>query len=143
MIFSLLTLPIDGFKFILRTLVRTAEEQWTDDAPLKERLLELQVLLDQGDITEEQYVEAEAEILRELRAVRNRKRELAGLPPEEAGQVFTGVVKEGSGASLTYEPQEEAPQFEVETHLPGTSASIPPPSRGGGRRGPRRKRRGR
>lgn len=102
MIFSLLSLPFDGFKFVLNTIIKAAQEQWTDDAPLKEKLLELQVLLDQGDISEEEYIEAEAEILRGLRDIQNRKREMAGLPPED-GTGLSGTVKEGSGASLTFE----------------------------------------
>lgn len=81
---DLLFSPLTGFKFVLRTLQRVAEEQYTDDAPLKERLLELQVQLEAGDLTEEQYVRAEAEIIRELREVQNRKRELAGVPAEDA-----------------------------------------------------------
>jgi hypothetical protein len=105
MIFSLLTLPIDGIKFIFNTIAKVAEEQWTDDAPLKEQLLELQVHLENGDITEEQYVEAEAEILRGLREIQNRKRELAGAPPED-GTGLSGKVKEGSGASITFNVDE-------------------------------------
>lgn len=40
---SLLTIScfLPSFKFILRTLSKVTEEQCTDDAPLKERLLEL------------------------------------------------------------------------------------------------------
>ena len=53
---DLLFSPISGFKFILRTLNRIAEEQYTDDAPLKEQLLELQVRLDSGEITEDDYI---------------------------------------------------------------------------------------
>jgi hypothetical protein len=102
MIFSLLTLPIDGFKFILNTIAKVAEEQWTDDAPLKEQLLELQVLLENGEITEDQYVETEAEILRSLRDIQNRKREMAGAPTEERTGL-SGKVKEGSGASITFD----------------------------------------
>ena len=60
---DLLLSPISGFKFILRTLARAAEEQYTDDAPIKERLLELQTLLEEGSITEEEYVEQEREVL--------------------------------------------------------------------------------
>jgi len=101
MIFSLLTFPIDGFRFILSTLGKVAEEQWTDDAPLKEQLLELQVKLENSDITEDEYVEAEAAILRSLRDIQNRRRELAGTP--EATEGLSGRVKEGSGASLTFE----------------------------------------
>ena len=37
---DLLLLPISGFKFVFRTLQKVAEEQYTDDAPVKQRLLE-------------------------------------------------------------------------------------------------------
>jgi cytochrome c-type biogenesis protein CcmH/NrfG len=80
---DLLLSPITGFKFILRTLQRVAEQEYTDDAPLKERLLELQVKLEEGEISETEYVAEEAGIMRQLRELQNRKRELAGLPPEE------------------------------------------------------------
>lgn len=79
---DLLLLPISGFKFVMRTLLQVAEEQYTDSGPVKERLLELQVKLDSEEITEEEYVKAEAEIFRELREIEKRKRELAGAPPE-------------------------------------------------------------
>ena len=100
---DLLMLPFTGFKSVLRTIMKVAEEQYTDDAPIKERLLHLQVALDEGTITEEQYVEQEAQVLRELREIQNRKRELAGLPPEEATGL-SGKVKEGSGVELTWDP---------------------------------------
>src|SRR5213076_2556801 len=101
MIFSLLSLPFDGFKFILNTLVKVAEEQWTDDAPLKQQLLELQALLDNGEITEEQYIDTEAKILRHLREIQERKRELAGAEPRDE-EGLSGKVQEGSGASVTF-----------------------------------------
>jgi cytochrome c-type biogenesis protein CcmH/NrfG len=99
---DLLLAPITGFQFILRTLARVAEEQYTDDAPVKERLLELQVLLEQGDISEDEYMEQEAAILQQLREIENRKREMAGLAPEER-KPLSGKVAEGSGASVTIE----------------------------------------
>lgn len=97
---DLLLAPITGFKFILRTVQRIAEEQYTDDAPIKERLLELQVLLESGEISEAEYVQREGEILRELREIENRKRELAGVPPEAPRGPLHGKVGEGSGASV-------------------------------------------
>ncbi len=99
---DLLFAPISGFKFILNTLAKVAEEQYTDDAPIKERLLQLQVQLDEGEITEEEYIEQEAEILQRLRDIENRKREMAGLEAEER-QPLSGKVAEGSGASVTIE----------------------------------------
>src|SRR3954469_1993332 len=101
LIADLLLLPIDGMKFVFRTLAKVAEEQHTDDAPVKERLGALQGGLEAGDVSEEQYVAEEAAILRELREIENRKREMAGVAREEnAGQPFTGKVGEGSGVSV-------------------------------------------
>ena len=97
---DLLLMPVQGLKFVFRTLARVAEEQYTDDAAVKERLLELQVRLEGGEITEEEYVAEEAQILRELREIQNRKRELAGLEREEAEGPYSGKVGEGSGAEL-------------------------------------------
>ena len=98
---DLLFAPISGFKFVLNTLAKVAEEQYTDDAPVKERLLELQVRLEAGDVTEEQYVAEEAAILRELREIENRKREMAGVAREDDVRApFTGKVGEGSGVSV-------------------------------------------
>ena len=51
---DLLLAPFSGFNFVMRTLLKVAEEQWTDDAPLKEQLLMLQVQLEGGELTEEQ-----------------------------------------------------------------------------------------
>jgi gas vesicle protein GvpG len=82
---DLLSLPLSGLKFVFRTLRQVAEEQYTDTGPIKERLLELQLQLESEEITEAEYVQREADILRELREIENRKRELAGLPPEDRG----------------------------------------------------------
>ena len=103
---DLLLAPFSGFNFIMRTLRRIAEEQWTDDAPLKEQLLELQVRLEDGTLTEEQYLEAEAAILREIREVQRRKIELAGGDPDAFAGGLTGQVGEGSSASITWNPEE-------------------------------------
>ena len=94
---DLLLLPISGFKFVFRTLQRVAEEQYTDDAPVKQQLLELQVQLESGDITEEEYVAQEATILRQLREIENRKREMAGMPAETKEGAF--VFRPGKGTS--------------------------------------------
>ena len=107
---DLLLAPFSGFNFIMRTVLKVAEEQWTDDAPLKEQLLELQVQLESGDMTEEQYLEAEAAILREIREVQRRKIELAGGDPDALAGGLSGKVQEGSGASLTWDPNETEQQ---------------------------------
>ncbi len=104
---DLLLAPFSGWNFIMRTLLKIAEEQWTDDTPLKEQLLTLQVELEDGSITEEQYVAAEAAILREIREVQRRKISLAGGDPDALEGGISGfAVQEGSGASITWDPNE-------------------------------------
>jgi len=100
---DLLGLPFSGFNFVMRTLQRVAEEQYTDDATVKERLLELQLKLESEEITEEEYSREEAAIIRELRAVENRKRQLAVAPPAEhdRGLAFTAAETKAS-ASVTF-----------------------------------------
>jgi len=87
-------------------LLKVAEEQWTDDAPLKEQLLALQLELESGEVTEEQYLEAEAAILKGIREIQRRKIELAGGDPDALEGGLSGKVQEGSGASITWEPEE-------------------------------------
>jgi hypothetical protein len=90
---DLLFAPISGFQFIMRTLARAAEEEYTDDAPIKERLLELQTLLEEGSISEEEYVEQEREVLAHLREIQNRRMEMAGITPEEAERLGRPMVE--------------------------------------------------
>lgn len=105
---DLLMLPFTGFGFIMRTLQKLAEEQYTDDAPVKERLLELQLKLEAEEITEEEYAEEEASIIRELREIENRKRALAGAPAAEhdRGLAFTAGETKAS-ASVTFHQDTE------------------------------------
>jgi hypothetical protein len=105
---DLLMLPFSGFGFIMRTLQKIAEEQYTDDAPVKERLLELQLKLESGEISEEDYAEEETAIIRELREIENRKRQLAGAPPVERdrGLAFTAGETKAS-ASVTFHQDSE------------------------------------
>ncbi|HKE30752.1 MAG TPA: gas vesicle protein GvpG [Candidatus Angelobacter sp.] len=103
---DLLLAPFSGFNFIMRTLLKVAEEQWTDDAPLKEQLLALQLELESGEVTEEQYLEAETAILKGIREIQRRKIELAGGDPDALEGGLSGKVQEGSGASITWEPEE-------------------------------------
>ena len=105
---DLLLLPFSGFGFILRTLQKVAEEQYTDNAPVKERLLELQVKLESGEVNEEEYAREEAEIIRELREIEDRKRALAGAPraDEDRGLAFRASDVKAT-ASVTWHQDSE------------------------------------
>jgi hypothetical protein len=101
-------LPFSGFNFVIKTLRQVAEEQYTDDAPIKERLLELQLKLEAEEITEEEYADEEAAIIQQLREIQNRKRELAGAPSVEndRGLGFTAGETTAS-ASVTLHQDSE------------------------------------
>lgn len=96
---DLLLLPISGLKFVFRTLGRMAEEEYTNDAPIKQRLLELQLTLEAGEISENEYLREEAAIIQELREIRRRKQEISGLSSQDADQgvVFRARAGEEAG----------------------------------------------
>ena len=74
------TLPISGFRFILTQVAEMAERELYDEDRIREDLLLLQVRLDDGEITEAEYLDQEAEI-----AAFDAKidRTTIYLPPEE------------------------------------------------------------
>jgi hypothetical protein len=72
-----------------------ADEELMNDQPWKERLIELQMRLELGEISEEDYVREEAVIFQALRDIRARKEELArqaaaGRDEDEGIGVYTG-----------------------------------------------------
>jgi gas vesicle protein GvpG len=80
-LFKLLALPITapaaGIRYCIDKVVEYAEHELNDDEPVREQLLELQVELEDGRVTEDEYAEREAVLLARLREIRERGRELA------------------------------------------------------------------
>jgi len=62
--------PVAGIRWSLNKVVQVAEEELTDDTPVKQDLMELQMKLELGDITDAEYVEQEAALMARLREVR-------------------------------------------------------------------------
>jgi len=86
-------LPIAGFNWILRQVQTMANEELLNDQPWKERLIELQMMLEIGDISEAEYAEEEKKVFQALRDIRARKEELAreDREEEEGGvRIYTG-----------------------------------------------------
>lgn len=69
-LFFPITGPVAGIRWSLNKVVQVAEEELTDDAPVKQELMELQMKLELGDIDDEEYVEREAALMARLREVR-------------------------------------------------------------------------
>jgi hypothetical protein len=91
-----ITGPISGFKWIMRTIQNMADEELMNDQPWKERLIELQMMLEVGDISEEDYGREEAIVFQALRDIRARRealaRQMAAERDEEDGGIgiYTG-----------------------------------------------------
>ncbi|HEY6825434.1 MAG TPA: gas vesicle protein GvpG [Gemmatimonadaceae bacterium] len=62
--------PVAGIRWTLGKVQGVVEEELTDDAPVKQELMELQMQLELGDITDDEYVEREAALMARLREVR-------------------------------------------------------------------------
>ena len=100
-IFKLLALPVTapvaGIRFCLDKVVEFAENELTDEGPVKEALLELALDLEEGRIGEDLYREREAELLARLREVREyakqRARESLEASAPAEGEERTVVIE--------------------------------------------------
>jgi gas vesicle protein GvpG len=68
--FFLDSLLIDGLGFVLDKLVAVAEAELKDDTVLRERLLNAQMRLESGELTNEEFVEIERDVFDRLRELR-------------------------------------------------------------------------
>ena len=69
-LFFPVTGPVAGIRWTLGKVQRVVEDELTDDTPVKQELMELQMLLELGDIDDAEYVRREAGIMQRLREVR-------------------------------------------------------------------------
>ena len=72
-----LKLPVAGFNWIMKQIQTMANEELLNDQPWKERLIELQMMLEVGDISEDEYAQQEAQVFLALREIRARREEIA------------------------------------------------------------------
>jgi hypothetical protein len=71
------TAPVAGIRYCLDKVVEFAEQQISDDAPVREELLELNLALEEGRVTEDEFAEREAVLLARLREIREYQKEQA------------------------------------------------------------------
>ena len=63
------TLPTKGLMFVLDKIRDQAEHEMLDEGKIHQQLMELQMLLDQGKITEEEFYETEEALLERMDAI--------------------------------------------------------------------------
>lgn len=76
LLFFPVTGPVFAVRWSLGKVQQVAEEELTDDGPIKQDLMELQMLLELGDIDDEEYKRREAVVMERLREVRRWREEL-------------------------------------------------------------------
>jgi len=76
LLFFPVTGPVAGIRWSLGKVQAVVEEELTDDAPVKQELMELQLKLELGDITDAEYVEREGALMVRLREVREWRERL-------------------------------------------------------------------
>jgi hypothetical protein len=76
LLFFPITGPVAGIRWSLGKVQRVVEEELVDDAPIKQVLMELQMLLELGDIDDEEYARREPALMQRLREVREWRERL-------------------------------------------------------------------
>jgi hypothetical protein len=75
-LFFPVTGPVAGIRWALSQVQRTAEEELTDDTAVKQELMELQMLVELGEVDDEEYARREAALMQRLREVREWRERL-------------------------------------------------------------------
>jgi hypothetical protein len=70
--FILDSLLIGSLRFVLDKVVAAAEAEMQDDSALREQLLEAQMRLELGEISEDEFAETERDILARIREIKGR-----------------------------------------------------------------------
>lgn len=87
-----LKLPVAGVQWVLRQIQTMADEELNNDQVWKERLIELQMMLEVGDISEEEYTVQEAQVFQALRDIRARREEIARAAAAARGDEDEGGI---------------------------------------------------
>ena len=82
------TLLLGGIKFVLGKIAAAVDAELSDDTALKEELLEAQMRLEMGELSEEEFTRIEREVLDAIRVVRERMR---GAEDETGELRITGI----------------------------------------------------
>jgi hypothetical protein len=86
--FILDSLLIGSLRFVLDKVVQAAEAEMQDDSALREQLLEAQMRLELGEITEQEFAEIERDVLAAIREIKRPHQGALTMSPSDR---ITGV----------------------------------------------------
>ena len=86
--FILDSLLIGSIRFVLDKVIAAAETEMQDDSALRDQLLEAQMRLELGEISEQQFSAIEGDILMAIREIKGRQQGPISMSPDDT---ITGV----------------------------------------------------
>ncbi len=86
--FILDSLLIGSLRFVLDKVVQAAEAEMQDDSALRDQLLEAQMRLELGEITEQEFAEIERDVLAAIREIKRPEQGALTMSPDDR---ITGV----------------------------------------------------
>ena len=90
LLFFPVTGPVAGIRWSLRKVAQVVDEELTDDSSIRQELMELQMQVELGDVTDAEYVEREAALMQRLRDVRMWRERLGKSVPGGPVRVSSG-----------------------------------------------------
>jgi hypothetical protein len=76
LLFNILTFPVSGVIWIAEQIAGEVDRQFYDESAIRAELMELELRCDAGEITDEEYLQAEETLLDRLRISRERNQEM-------------------------------------------------------------------
>jgi hypothetical protein len=87
-VFILDSLLIGSLRFVLDKVVAAAEAEANDDSALREQLLEAQMRLELGEISDDEFAEIERDVLAAIREIKRPQKGALTMSPNDK---ITGV----------------------------------------------------
>ena len=82
--FILDSLLIGGIRFVLGKVVAAAEAELQDDSALRDQLLDAQMRLELGEITDEEFAEIERDVLLAIRQIKGTPQGPLTMSPQDS-----------------------------------------------------------
>ncbi len=86
--FILDSMLIGSIRFVLDKVIAAAETELQDDSALRDRLLEAQMRLELGEISDQEFSDIERDVLTAIREIKGRQQGPISMSP---GEKITGV----------------------------------------------------
>ena len=81
--FILDTLLIGSLRFVLDKVVAAAEAEMQDDTALREQLLEVQMQLELGELSDDEFAEIEQDVLARIREIKGQQQGAISMSPTD------------------------------------------------------------